>query len=66
MDTEGFDSLIESICAAGCIEVNQTISLLEKGKSSSELQKLNDPERQLVLKELKSIMDVYGGEVCSL
>ena len=65
MTIENFDELIESICGNGCIEVNRAIMLLEKGKSPSSLEKLNTIERQSVLKELKSIMDVYGGEVCS-
>ena len=66
MNTEDFDSLIESICAAGCIEVSRTIMLLEKGESPSLLRKLAPIEHKRVLEELKSIMDVYGGKVCSL
>ena len=66
MKAEKFEQLIESICGNGCIEVNRTIMLLEKGKSPFALEKLNITERQSVLKELKSIMDIYGGEVCSL
>jgi len=66
METENFDALIELICAAGCIEVSRTIILLEEGKTPSHLEKLNPAEHQTVLKELKSIMDVYGGNVCSL
>ncbi len=66
METKNFDALIESICAAGCIEVTRTIILLEKGEAPTHLEKLNPTEHQTVLKELKSIMDVYGGNVCSL
>ncbi len=66
MNTEDFDTLIESICAAGCISVTKTIMELEKGDSPSHLKQLNASERQSVLKELKSIMDIYGGNVCSL
>ena len=66
MNTESFDELIESICASGCIEVNRTIMLLEKGKSPSKLEKLSIVECESVLKELQSIMDIYGGDVCSL
>ena len=66
METENFDALIESICATGCIEVNRTIILLEKGEAPAHLEKLNPAEYQNVLKELKSIMDIYDGNVCSL
>jgi hypothetical protein len=66
MNTEDFDALIESICANGCIEVNQTIALLEKGKSPSDLEYLDNGERQAILKELISIMDVYDGQTCSI
>jgi hypothetical protein len=66
MNTEDFDLLIESICGDGCIIVNKTIMLLEKEESPSSLQHLNATEHQTILKELKSIMDIYDGEVCSL
>jgi hypothetical protein len=66
MNREEFEEMVESICAKGCIEVNQTIILLEKEKASSHLDYLSHLERQLLLKELKSIMGVYGEKVCSL
>ena len=66
MNKEDFDALIESICAAGCISVTKTIAELEKGNPPSYLKQLNALERQSILKELKSIMDVYGGNICSL
>lgn len=66
MSTEDFEALIESICGNGCIEVNQTILLLEKGKSPSHLEHLDDDERHAILKELKSIMGVYDQQICSI
>ncbi len=66
METKNFDALIESICATGCIEVNRTIILLEKGEAPAYLKDLPPADYQSVLKELKSIMDIYGGKVCSL
>lgn len=67
MKTVNFDALVEAICAEGCKHVYQTISLLEKQESYPDaLAALTDSERQHILEELKSIMDVYGGNVCSL
>ena len=66
MNTEELDLLIESICGDGCITVTKTIMQLEKDEFPSNLQHLNSSERQSVLKELKSIMDIYSGEVCSI
>jgi hypothetical protein len=66
MSKEGFEELVESICAKGCIEVNQIIILLDNGNPPPNLDFLSDSERQLLLKELKSIMDVYGGKTCSV
>jgi len=66
MNREEFEKVVEFICAKGCVEVNQTIILLEKEKASSDLDCLSHSERQLLLKELKSIMDIYGEKVCSL
>lgn len=66
MNTEDFDTLIETICAQGCISVNKTINQLEKDQCPAGLSQLNSSERQSVLSELKSVMDVYGGEVCSI
>ena len=66
MTTTDFDLLIEEVCGQGCIQVNQTISQLEKGQCPEQLEKLNSLERETVLKELKSVMDVYGGDICSI
>ena len=66
MTTTDFDKLIEDVCGQGCIQVNQTIRQLEKGQCPDELQQLNPTERDSVLKELKSVMDIYGGDICSL
>lgn len=66
MTTADFDSLIEDVCGQGCIQVNQTIIQLEEGQCPPQLQQLSLPERETVLKELKSVMDVYDGGVCSI
>ena len=64
--TAEFDILIEAVCGQGCIQVKQTIQQLETGQCPEQLTQLNQPERENVLKELKSVMDVYGGGVFSL
>ncbi len=66
MNTEDLDLLVESICNDGCIIVTKTIMQLEKEESPASLKHLNSSERQSVLKELKAIMDIYGGDICSV
>lgn len=67
MKTEAFDALVETICADGCRKVYQTISQLENNAGYPDsLEPLSDKERQQVLEELKSIMDVYDGNMCSI
>lgn len=66
MTTTDFDLLIEKVCGQGCIQVNQTINQLEKGQCPKQLEQLSSLERETVLKELKSVMDVYDGGICSI
>lgn len=66
MTTIDFDRLIEEVCGQGCIQVNQTINQLEKGQCPEQLEQLSKLERETVLKELKSVMDIYEGGVCSI
>ena len=66
MTATDFDLLIEKVCGQGCIQVNQTITQLENGQCPKQLKNLSPIERDTVLKELKSVMDVYGGGICSI
>lgn len=50
---------IEFICAQGCTVVREVIVQLEKKQNISELQYLQEEQKQSVLTELKSIMSVY-------
>ncbi len=66
MTIADFDCLIEEVCGQGCIQVNKTINQLEKGLCPEPLEQLNQLERETVLKELKSVMDIYDGGICSI
>ncbi len=51
---------VETICNKGCQAVRDDIRALERGEVVAELKELSEPLRQAVLRELKSIMAVYG------
>ena len=59
MDQSKIAHCIEVLCQKGCKEVSLVILALERGDPMTEVQELNEGERQAVLKELKSIMAVY-------
>lgn len=60
------DKVLEEIAQRGCLEVNQFISQLDAGKKPEPLDKLEHEERQYIHNELKSVMAVYEGGVCSI
>jgi len=60
------DDVLESLGQSGCKDVNKVISLLDQGEIPTELNDLSDDERDHIHKELKSIMAVYDGQVCSI
>lgn len=60
------DKVVEDIAQRGCLEVNQFISQLDAGKSPEPLDKMEQEERQYIHDELKSVMVVYEGGVCSI
>jgi hypothetical protein len=51
---------VEAICEKGCQSVREDIRLLRQGVVLPELKDLDAMARQMVLKELQSIMAVYG------
>ncbi len=65
-DMNAMDELIEDIALRGCLEVTQIILKLEAEKPPKFLADLKAVELKYVLDELKSVMDVYEGEVCSI
>lgn len=60
------DEVLEEIAQRGCLEVNQFISQLDAGKTPSPLDQLAENERQYIHDELKSVMAVYDGGICSI
>ncbi|MEN8179285.1 MAG: hypothetical protein ABFS39_11820 [Pseudomonadota bacterium] len=63
MTPQHIDKSIERLCQKGCQSVREDIKLLERGVILPELQDLDELGRRVVLKELQSIMAVYG-DVC--
>ena len=66
VDQLEMDKLIEEIALRGCLEVNQIVMKLASNKPPKFLAELKDEELLYVHDELKSVMDVYEGEVCSI
>ena len=60
MTQHEIDQSIERLCLKGCQSVREDIRLLERGVILPELQNLDELARQRVLRELQSIMAVYG------
>jgi hypothetical protein len=60
MRSRSIDSFVEAICEKGCQSVREDIRLLRQGVILPELRDLDEMARQKVLKELQSIMAVYG------
>jgi hypothetical protein len=56
----GPDECVEALCQDGCDMVNRYISLMRDDQLVPALQHLTDEERMRVLRELESIMAVYG------
>ena len=65
-DMNAMDELIEEIAQRGCLEVTQIIMQLDSGHSPEPLENLKQDEREYVYNELKSVMAVYEGELCSI
>lgn len=66
LDTDKLDQIIEELAAQGCMEVNKRLYSLENDQSIESHPSLSLPERDYIYKELKSVMDIYEGEVCSI
>ncbi len=66
IDMSHLDQILEDIAQRGCLEVNQFISQLNAGKNPAPLDELEEKERQYIHDELKSVMAVYEGGVCSI
>jgi len=60
------DELVETIAQRGCIEVNRLLLQLDSGKIPEDLKNLPETERLYIRDELKSVMAIYEGGVCSI
>ncbi len=60
------DGILENLGQSGCKDVSKVISLLDQGKIPTELSDLQKDDREYIHKELKSIMEVYEGSVCTI
>lgn len=58
--SRSIEDRVESICARGCQQVHADIAQLEDGGELPETEGLSEPDRALVLAELKAVMAVYG------
>lgn len=59
MEHQKIAEYVEILCNSGCIAVNATIEAMETNQLVTAVEGLSQDEKQLVLKELKSIMSVY-------
>ncbi len=59
------EETVEQICQQGCKKVYLCIERLEQAEDFAEISKLKQEEKQLVLEELRDIMRVYNGSLCS-
>jgi len=53
------EEIIEALCQEGCQAVRNYIEQLQNNSPIELLEDMADTEKQLVLKELQSIMSVY-------
>ncbi len=60
------DDMLENLAQSGCKDVNKVISLLDQGEIPTELSDLTEEERISIHKELKEVMAIYEGDVCSI
>ena len=66
LDYVKLDLAIEQFAAEGCMKVNKLLYAVERGEISEKLKPFSEAERSYIFKELKSVMDVYEGGVCSI
>lgn len=60
MQSRSIELYVEAICEKGCQSVREDMRLLSQGVVLPELKDLDEMARKMVLKELRSIMAVYG------
>lgn len=60
------DALLEEIAQRGCLEVNQFIHQMDAGQAPAPLDELDEAEREYIHDQLRSVMAIYEGGVCSI
>ncbi|MEZ5477643.1 MAG: hypothetical protein R3E95_09210 [Thiolinea sp.] len=60
------DEVIEQLAGEGCMKVNKLLYAMEKEEMPEAVAAYTATERDYIYRELKSVMDVYDGGVCSL
>jgi hypothetical protein len=66
LDHHKLDHEIEEIAGEGCMNVNKLLYAVDRDEIPERLKNFSRAERDYIYAELKSIMDVYDGGVCSL
>ena len=66
LNIQALDEVIENIAQRGCLEVHQILIKLNSGTPPHFLVDFSEQEREYIHDELKSVMDVYEGSICSL
>lgn len=66
LDTNKLDAIVEELASQGCMQVNKLLYSIEKDEPIESLATLTLSERDYIYNELKSVMDVYEGEVCDI
>jgi len=60
MRRDKIEECVETLCNKGCRSVRKDIAALEHGQVLPEMWQLDPDERRAVLRELQSVMAVYG------
>ena len=63
LDEQKLETQVEELAGEGCIAVNKLLYALEKNEVPENLAGLSRPEREYIYNELKSVMDIYEGNV---
>nr|CAA6807890.1 MAG: Unknown protein [uncultured Thiotrichaceae bacterium] len=65
-DYSELDLVIEEIAGKGCMQVSKLLYAMEKDEQPERVAEYSQADRDYIYRELKSVMDVYEGGVCSI
>jgi hypothetical protein len=66
LDYARLDLAIEQFAAEGCMKVNKLLYAVDNDEIPQKLEPFSEAELDYIYKELKSVMDVYEGSICSI